>query len=311
MLAALLLRRREPKAPRPYRTPGWPLVPVGTLGLTVWMTIESIVRRPRESADRALTLVVGLTFMRPGVTRADLAGVVFLCQLAQRRLPGLPKLVLSVAISRTLHEVPVVLKTIGAVAGVLGVLLLLSLVSHGLRRVLDRPRIPMSRATYMVLGLLYVGMLAVAAVPLGVGRVLRDHARVDGRRTQVAEFRSAPRPRARCASPTLRSATGRSPSRSRAPAQLPAARRRRHPALAARAPGPGHAGAGRAGRRSDAPDGAPGWLLPVPDVAPTFPIALLVRQPDGSRCRPSPTPPPSTTWWPRRTGWRCTRPGRR
>jgi APA family basic amino acid/polyamine antiporter len=60
VLAAMLLRWREPQAPRPYRTPGWPLVPLAFLGLTLWMTIESIVRRPRESAAGALTLAAGL-----------------------------------------------------------------------------------------------------------------------------------------------------------------------------------------------------------------------------------------------------------
>ncbi len=60
VLAALLLRRREPQAPRPYRTPGWPLVPLAYLALTLWITIESIAQRPRESAAGALTLAVGL-----------------------------------------------------------------------------------------------------------------------------------------------------------------------------------------------------------------------------------------------------------
>jgi APA family basic amino acid/polyamine antiporter len=60
VLAALLLRRREPQAPRPYRTPGWPLVPLAYLGFTVWMAVESIAQRPRESAAGALTLVLGL-----------------------------------------------------------------------------------------------------------------------------------------------------------------------------------------------------------------------------------------------------------
>jgi basic amino acid/polyamine antiporter, APA family len=70
VLAALLLRRREPQAPRPYRTPGWPLVPLAYLALTLWITIESIAQRPRESAAGALTLAVGLllyaVWRRPG-----------------------------------------------------------------------------------------------------------------------------------------------------------------------------------------------------------------------------------------------------
>jgi APA family basic amino acid/polyamine antiporter len=60
VLAALLLRRREPLAPRPYRTPGWPLVPLVYLGFTVWMAVESIAQRPRASLAVALTLAAGL-----------------------------------------------------------------------------------------------------------------------------------------------------------------------------------------------------------------------------------------------------------
>ena len=61
VVAAWLLRRLEPRAPRPYRTPGWPLVPLVYLGFTIWMATESIAQRPRESAAGALTLLVGLT----------------------------------------------------------------------------------------------------------------------------------------------------------------------------------------------------------------------------------------------------------
>jgi hypothetical protein len=182
--------------------------------------------------------------------------------------------------SGSLHEIPVGLKTIGAVAGVLGVLLLLWLVWRGLGRVLDRPRIPMGRATYLVLGLLCVVMLAVAAFPLGVGRLLRDHARIDGLRTQVAEVRCAPAPQGKVritfaptgagqAAPEQVESTGPS---CRLSADLVTLR-----ALPARL-GLGTlvriTQVGEATRPTDAPD----WLLPVPDVAPAFPMALVVRQ---------------------------------
>src|SRR5215213_11986853 len=95
--------------------------------------------------------------------------------------------------SGSLHEIPVALKTIGVVAGVVGAILFLWLIWHALRRVIDSPRVPMSRATYTVLGLVCLVLLAVAAFPFGVGRLLRDHARVDGaQRTRVAEVRCAP-----------------------------------------------------------------------------------------------------------------------
>ena len=182
--------------------------------------------------------------------------------------------------SGALHEIPVVLKTIGAVAGVLGVLLLLWLVWHGLRRVMDSPRIPMSRATYMVLGLLCLVMLAIAAFPLGVGRLLRDHARIDGQRTQVAEVRCAPGAAGQGAHHlSLRRVRRRRPSRSRAPGPAAGCRPRSSPCARCRR-GWGWArwcGSRRWARPRGRRD-APGWLLPVPDVAPAFPMALVVRQ---------------------------------
>ena len=59
VLAAMVLRRREPDALRPYRTPGWPLVPLAYLALTVWMTGQAIVQRPQAAAAGGLTLAVG------------------------------------------------------------------------------------------------------------------------------------------------------------------------------------------------------------------------------------------------------------
>jgi hypothetical protein len=182
--------------------------------------------------------------------------------------------------SGSLHEIPVILKTIGAVAGVLGVLLFLWLAWHGLRRVLDSPRIPMSRATYMVFGLLCVVMLAIAAFPLGVGRVLRDHARVDGQRTQVAEVRCAPGPQGKVritfaptgagqAAPEQIESTGPSCRLSAEVVTLRALPARLGLGTLVRV-----TQVGEAARPSEAPD----WMLPVPDVAPAFPMALVVRQ---------------------------------
>jgi hypothetical protein len=182
--------------------------------------------------------------------------------------------------SGALHEIPVIVKTVGAVAGVLGVLLFLWLLWHGLRRVVDSPRIPMSRATYMVLGVLCLVMLAVAAFPLGVGRLLRDHARVDGQRTQVAEIRCAPGPRGTVRITYAPTGAGDAPAEqieSTGPSCRLSAEVVTLRALPARL-GLGTlvriTQVGENARPSEAPD----WLLPVPDVAPAFPMALVVRQ---------------------------------
>jgi hypothetical protein len=181
--------------------------------------------------------------------------------------------------SGTLHEIPVVLKTIGAVAGVLGVLLLLWLVWHGLRRVIDSPRIPMSRATYLVLGLLCLVMLAVAAFPLGVGRLLRDHARIDEQGTQVAQIRCTPGPQGKVTityAPVGDGAVAEQIESTGPSCRLLAE-------VVTLRSLPARLGLGTLVRvtqvgEATRPTDAPSWLLPVPDVAPAFPMALVVRQ---------------------------------
>lgn len=46
VLAAFVLRRRRPDAPRPYRTFGWPVTPILFLGLSLWMAIFLVRERP-------------------------------------------------------------------------------------------------------------------------------------------------------------------------------------------------------------------------------------------------------------------------
>jgi hypothetical protein len=93
-----------------------------------------------------------------------------------------------------IHEVPIALSVAGTVAGVAGAVLLVWLVWHAFRRVVDSPRIPLSNATYFVLSLVCAALLAVGLVRLGIGRLLRDHARLDanGSKTRVAEVRCTP-----------------------------------------------------------------------------------------------------------------------
>ncbi|MGM0575412.1 MAG: APC family permease [Myxococcota bacterium] len=62
IIAAFVLRWREPDAPRPYRALGWPVTPLLFLGLSAWMIIWSIKGRPVVTLFGGGTLVLGLLF---------------------------------------------------------------------------------------------------------------------------------------------------------------------------------------------------------------------------------------------------------
>ena len=57
--AAFVLRRREPAADRPYRTPLWPLPGVLFLVLAAFMTVFAVRERPHETGAAGATLVAG------------------------------------------------------------------------------------------------------------------------------------------------------------------------------------------------------------------------------------------------------------
>jgi APA family basic amino acid/polyamine antiporter len=59
VLAAFVLRHREPAAPRPHRALGWPLSGLLFLASAVFMTWFAIHDRPRESGAGLLTLLLG------------------------------------------------------------------------------------------------------------------------------------------------------------------------------------------------------------------------------------------------------------
>jgi len=59
VLAAFVLRRREPAAPRPHRALGWPVSGLLFLVSAVFMTSFAIHSRPRESAASLITLLAG------------------------------------------------------------------------------------------------------------------------------------------------------------------------------------------------------------------------------------------------------------
>ncbi len=70
VLAAIVLRRREPDTERPYRARAWPLSPILFLALALWMTAYSVATRPRESVAGLVTLLIGLALY--AVTRSRL-----------------------------------------------------------------------------------------------------------------------------------------------------------------------------------------------------------------------------------------------
>jgi APA family basic amino acid/polyamine antiporter len=60
VLAVFVLRARRPDLPRPYRVPGYPLVPALYVAASVWMGIFTVRGRPKESLMGLLTVAAGL-----------------------------------------------------------------------------------------------------------------------------------------------------------------------------------------------------------------------------------------------------------
>jgi basic amino acid/polyamine antiporter, APA family len=59
VLGVMVHRRRQPGAPRPYRTWGYPVTPLFFLGVTGWMLAYLIRFRPAESIAGLVTLAIG------------------------------------------------------------------------------------------------------------------------------------------------------------------------------------------------------------------------------------------------------------
>lgn len=57
-----VLRRKLPAAPRRYRTPGYPVVPILFVAVAVWLVVNSIKAYPVESAAGLLLIALGLPF---------------------------------------------------------------------------------------------------------------------------------------------------------------------------------------------------------------------------------------------------------
>ena len=57
-----VLRRKVPAAPRRYRTPGYPVVPVLFVAVAIWLVVNSVMAYRVESAAGVVLIVLGLPF---------------------------------------------------------------------------------------------------------------------------------------------------------------------------------------------------------------------------------------------------------
>jgi basic amino acid/polyamine antiporter, APA family len=58
--SVFILRRKMPDAPRPYRTPGYPLLPILSLLVIVWLVLNTLQTNPIESAAGLGLIGLGL-----------------------------------------------------------------------------------------------------------------------------------------------------------------------------------------------------------------------------------------------------------
>src|SRR5262249_23537908 len=58
--AVFVLRRKMPRAARPYRTPGYPVIPVLFVLVAAWLVINTILTSPVESAVGLALIALGL-----------------------------------------------------------------------------------------------------------------------------------------------------------------------------------------------------------------------------------------------------------
>jgi hypothetical protein len=86
------------------------------------------------------------------------------------------------------HDSPYLLVLVGGAAGLAGLMLFLWLAGRALRRLFDRPRVPLGAATYVIVTAVCGSLLTVGGVAYGITRLLRDHARLEGR-VRLAELR--------------------------------------------------------------------------------------------------------------------------
>jgi APA family basic amino acid/polyamine antiporter len=60
VLAVIVLRRKLPDAPRPYRVWGYPFVPLAFVLVMAWIVVNALITRPAESAATIVLILLGL-----------------------------------------------------------------------------------------------------------------------------------------------------------------------------------------------------------------------------------------------------------
>jgi APA family basic amino acid/polyamine antiporter len=74
--AVIVLRRKRPGAPRPYRVPGYPWTPLLFVAAAVALVLNTIVAQPRVAA-------IGLAMVFAGAPAYVLAAEVDRCRMAR------------------------------------------------------------------------------------------------------------------------------------------------------------------------------------------------------------------------------------
>jgi basic amino acid/polyamine antiporter, APA family len=59
-LSLIVLRRKLPLQPRPFRVPGYPLVPVLFAAVMAWIVVSALLTTPRESIATVVLILLGL-----------------------------------------------------------------------------------------------------------------------------------------------------------------------------------------------------------------------------------------------------------
>jgi APA family basic amino acid/polyamine antiporter len=59
-LAVIVLRRKLPQAPRPFRVPGYPLVPLVFALVMMWIVASALLTAPKESIAALALIALGL-----------------------------------------------------------------------------------------------------------------------------------------------------------------------------------------------------------------------------------------------------------
>jgi basic amino acid/polyamine antiporter, APA family len=60
--SVIVLRRKNPSLPRPYRTWGYPWVPLGFVGVTILLLYQTLISSPRASGIGLVVIILGVPF---------------------------------------------------------------------------------------------------------------------------------------------------------------------------------------------------------------------------------------------------------